>query len=293
MESETSFPNMSSVCVGFVLYNPDFNAFSASLGTVSGKVARVYIADNSLSPSLSEEVLSAYGNVTYIANNGNLGIAKALNQISKAALDDGFEFLLTLDQDSVFPSDLIHESLSVFDSDAKVAMVGPTVRFWPDFELEDNRPKVVEAPCLITSGSVMRLSAWQTIGGFKDYLFIDAVDWEISYNMRVHGFRLVVLGNVVMEHNLGNGGSVRHFCGKEFWVMNESYVRYYYSVRNCLEVARLYRKSLPAESRSVMGNLRRLLFGMVMWEPDKWRKSVSSVRGLLDYLRKDFRSYRW
>ncbi len=293
MGSESCSQNSSLVCVGFVLYNPDVDTFRVSLEAVAGKVAHVYIVDNSSSPSLSDEVLSTYDNVTYIANNANLGIAKALNQISRAAFDDDFEFLLTLDQDSVFPLDLIRKALSVFDTDDKIAMVGPTVRFWPDFELDANRPKVAEATCLITSGSVMRLSAWQAVCGFKDYLFIDAVDWEISYNMRVHGFRLVILGEVVMEHNLGNGGSVRHFCGKEFWVMNESYVRYYYSVRNCLEVARLYRKSLPAESRSVIGNLRRLLFGMIMWEPDKWRKTVSSIRGLLDYLRNDFRPYRW
>lgn len=83
---------MSSVCVGFVLYNPDLNAISASLVTVADKVARVYIVDNSSQPSLSDGVLSAYDNITYIANNANLGIAKALNQISRAAFDDGFDF---------------------------------------------------------------------------------------------------------------------------------------------------------------------------------------------------------
>ncbi len=293
MGSDSCLQNTSSVCVGFVLYNPDVDTFMRSLSSAAANVAHSYIVDNSESPSLSDDILSEYDNVTYIPNNENLGIAKALNQISRAALDDGFEFLLTLDQDSAFPSGMIGESLRVFNEDDKVAMIGPTVRFWPDFELGEGRPKIAEASSLITSGSVMRLTAWQTVGGFKEYLFIDAVDWEICYNMRVHGFKLAILGGAVLEHNLGNGGSVRRFCGKEFWVMNENYVRYYYSVRNYLEVARLYRKSLPAESRNVMGNLRRMIFGMLMWEHDKCRKTISSVRGLIDYLRRDFRPYRW
>src|SRR4051812_37127020 len=92
-----------SVCAIVVAYFPD-EKFNERLQAVLPQVARVVVVDNtppgSAAPKLADS-LKDPAKVHLISNRANLGISAALNQGLHHALEAGFKWALTLDQDTL------------------------------------------------------------------------------------------------------------------------------------------------------------------------------------------------
>ena len=84
-----------------IWYNPS-NDSVINLRTYFPYVEKLYIVDNSEqdnSKLLTEDIRTK---IEYIPNFQNLGIARALNIGCERAVNDKFEWILTMDQDSKF-----------------------------------------------------------------------------------------------------------------------------------------------------------------------------------------------
>ena len=81
-----------------VAYNPDVALLHQNLDAFVHFVQHVYIWWNS--PIITKDFSS--DNVSCLGDGTNKLIAAALNECLKQCLHDGYDFLLTMDQDSVF-----------------------------------------------------------------------------------------------------------------------------------------------------------------------------------------------
>ena len=93
---------------------------------------------------------------------------------------------------------------------------------------------------IITSGSFTNLSIWNKIGGFCDKLFIDGVDHEYCFKLRRHGFKILRLASVKINHAIGNSKLV-NFRKKPMQLYGESPLRYYYMCRNNIYLIKEYK----------------------------------------------------
>ena len=87
-----------------ILYNPSKENLENILVYLN-EVDRLYLVCNSANipkVSLSKKI-------TYIYNSSNYGIAKSLNIAAYQAIKDGYEYLLTLDQDSKMKASIVKE----------------------------------------------------------------------------------------------------------------------------------------------------------------------------------------
>ena len=75
-----------------------------------------------------KEKINHFKKVEYIQNKANIGIAAALNIGAKKAIEDGFEYLLTMDQDSEAPDSMVSTLLECFSHDSNVALVSPVLQ---------------------------------------------------------------------------------------------------------------------------------------------------------------------
>src|SRR3954467_15747776 len=85
-----------------ILYNPGEEVVD-NIQSYLPYVEKVYVIDNS--EKQREELVSkilSLPNVTYLSDGENKGIAVRLNHASIMAIAEGFEWLLTMDQDSYF-----------------------------------------------------------------------------------------------------------------------------------------------------------------------------------------------
>lgn len=271
------------ICSVTVWYNPDESNVGNIL-TYSSLCKKCYVVDNSEADNSA--LAAKIPNAVYISNGGNLGIAAALNKGCQMALDAGFEWCMTMDQDSSWDS----EQAALYFSLCKDNAGEKNVSFCPsaDYEMPrsflglakraclsclglkkscdaaagagEERPQKTPMDCCITSGNVISLSAWKKIGGFYEPFFIDEVDHEFCFRLKEAGFEILKFENCKMNHVLGSPR--RSFYPRVSHHANE---RLYYIFRNMLFESRLhpeyfkklnYGKQLKARVKEIVFNFK-------------------------------------
>lgn len=99
------------VVAGIVLFNPDLQRLNENINAVKNQVEQIIFFDNG-SQNWNEikkffKKNDLENNIKVLRSKNNKGIAYALNMIAVYAMNNGYEWLLTLDQDTVIKKDLI------------------------------------------------------------------------------------------------------------------------------------------------------------------------------------------
>ena len=261
-----------------VLYNPSSDNIEF-INTYIDEVDKLYVIDNS---DDNIKRLNNTDKIEYVKLNKNMGIAHALNVGAKKAIGDKFKYLLTLDQDSKITKKNIKDMKS-FISKTKLKKIG-LVSPYQDIDSGDKLPEdeytdIIE---IMTSGNIIYLNAYQEIGGFKDWLFIDAVDLEYCLNLHKHGYKVLRLNKVIMKHNLGNY-SIHKFLGKDYRCSNHNAIRRYYMVRNNLYVRDMYHDIFPEYTDWLIGVQKGQAKRVFMFEKNKFKKLRYMYKGYKDY----------
>jgi rhamnosyltransferase len=295
----------------FVAYHPDA-AFAERVRTTLGQVDHVYVVDNSPSavsgkieaPVLGEGLLAGdrpstgegppagedFGclgdGVTVIRNLGNAGVGRALNQGAVRAIEDGYGYLLLMNQDDAPHPGMVaalHAGLGRWPGRAAIAApvridrnVGPS---------EDVREHGYIWPVIAVgaAGSLLDLLVYQEAGPFREDLFVDQVDYEYCLRVRRRGYDVVQTGDAVLENALG-ASSRHHLAGLSVVTTNHSPLRRYYIARNRLIVARDY-PDFPQYRRSQRYASIRELRNVVLFEERRMAKLRMAARGVWDYWR--------
>lgn len=274
-----------------ILFNPD-DSIKNNISTYIDYIDKLYVVDNSKGVDNSE-MFSFSKKIEYIANNENLGIAKALNIGAKKAIKEGYDWLLTMDQDSSFEAKSLKkmenfiislkekkEISNLLDVDyKKVALVAPSYKLDSTFEgsLGISFPLMV-----MTSGNLISLDAYKKIKGFKDWLFIDCVDFDYCLNLKKHGYEIVQLNNTVLNHHLGNG-KVYRFLWMKKSSSNHSAIRRYYMVRNRHYIYDMYHNDFPHYCNLEIGRTKREAVKVLLFEKGKIKKVRYMIKGYKDY----------
>lgn len=241
-----TYSSSSEVVAGMVtLYNSEPDVVQ-NIATYISQVAKLYVVDNSeqRDNALIKAIQAISPTVEYISNDGNEGIAYALNRAAEAALHDGFSYLLTMDDDSQVPEDMVKQMynyIQVSPVSDRISMVAPQ----SDPVLYGTSAKSVWY--VITSGSLLSLDAYKICGPFLEELFIDSVDHEYCFRMKRAGYTLVELNYLHLIHRLGEVKKIS-LMGETFYTwLSHSPLRVYYILRNNLYVISMYRADLPGK----------------------------------------------
>jgi rhamnosyltransferase len=238
-----------NVAAVVILYHPEEKT-AANILSYALNVKRLYIFDNTEKNNISADVLDKFkqlDHVLYFHDGENKGIAIRLNEAAKKAIEEGYEWLLTMDQDSYFTdSTLLNYFKCIADNLEKeqVAMFG--VQF-QDQLLSSKECTSVQTEHLITSGSMLNLKLFPEIGDFDEALFIDKVDHEYCLRAQLRHFKLIRFQNIFLHHSLGKityGRSLKNF--KRTPRVVHSPMRMYYIVRNYFYLKDKYKNLFPA-----------------------------------------------
>lgn len=275
------------ICAGIITYNPTLTDVSTCLEALCNQVERVIIVDNASKNVKSlQEVVSKYTNVTLVKNSQNVGFAKALTQVFEWAKSQGFNWVLTLNDDSVVPSNMISEYKKILENqgslvnqknakNSKIAIVCSLLKNRLDGTILHS--KCHEDEC-ITSGSLTSVEAWEKIGGFDEWLEIDGVDFDFSRRLVRAGWKIVECQNVIMEHQIGKARSINLII-KHPIVWNHNANRKYYIARNMQVVD--YKMGTYSYAKSLRAVVRDMIF-VALWEKNKFAKIHAMIRGFKD-----------
>lgn len=264
--------------VGIVTYHPSISRLKENVNSVIEETEKIFIADNG-SSNIAEIRLIADADkrIRLIELGENMGIATALNALCRAAEQEGYGWLLTLDEDSVMAEGFLsrYDDLQGHDEAGIICCRVEDRNYGRMYNSPDNGWEYIERT--ITSGSMMRLSAWRACGGFDEKLFIDGVDFDYCMTLKEHGYRIMRTNDTYILHEVGHGRHTRLF-GHNALVMNHSRVRLYYIARNYLYIGHKH-NCIRHWRREV---LKRILV-VLLYEDCKCAKIKSMLSGIRDY----------
>jgi rhamnosyltransferase len=254
-----------------VLYSPDKSVIN-NIKSYLDDIDILYAVDNS--EAKNDEInnaIKALDKVTYIDNNGNQGIANALNVGAKRALQEKYEWLLTMDQDSSFDPLVFNQYLQCalsIPSLESIAIIAPNFLAKPKGKITR---KHTEELTVITSGNLLNLRLYNVIGGFNEKLFIDEVDNEYCLKAYLANFTIVKFDDVYLKHQLGSVQEIRLSKKMQHRTIHTQ-IRHYYIGRNFLYIFFSFRKQFPTYVYYRLWRVTRtLIFVMIFW-PKKIRR---------------------
>lgn len=250
---------MMKIAAIVITFHPQKDLFLENLRQYVDAVDKVLIWRN------SEEKIdfpAEFANKIVLCGDGcNKYIAKPLNEALRWCRIHGYDFLLTMDQDSTWGncSSFIDEVLKRNEED--VAIYAPNVN---GLHAEEESSQVVES--VITSGSLVRVSVACQLGGFREDYDIYWVDGEFCHRVRLNGYKIKVLTKYRLVQQFGH--ETRIIGG--FTTANYSPIVYYYLFRNMLWMKREYKNnpSWRCVAYTTLINVR----GIVLGERHKFMK---------------------
>ena len=267
---------MRQILAVVVCFHPDPSSLqSLSLKLQQEGVPVVWINNgppSSLNTIRTQQVLSI------IELEQNLGVATALNRGFEWAIQNGFDAVISFDQDSRPDLGMVGQLqsawLKAILQTPNVAAIGPATsdlqsgqdmftfapynwtrqRFLPS----QNKTYVVDH--LITSGCLTPCAVWQDVGPMRESLFIDWVDNEWCARARLKGYQLLMDGGTKMTHSIGEAS--RTLLWRRFHLHTP--LRNYYLLRNALLIAKESKFGLGWRVHHILYALRVILASLFL-----------------------------
>jgi rhamnosyltransferase len=276
---------MSKIAAVVILYNPNDRCINL-IESYYYSVDKLFIIDNSQDELSPNNSLRQLPKVLYLYDGRNKGIAESLNITCNLAIHEGYDWLLTMDQDSFFSKNSISNYIKCIeglDSKELVAMTG--VEFIEKKNADINCT-YTEVSSLITSGSMINLASFQTIGSFDEDLFIDQVDFEYCYRSIIKGYKIIKFNNIFMDHLIGETSlhkSIKSF--KSTARSLHSAKRLYYMTRNYLYVKSKYNQQFKPEIYKTKQDLLNRIKNNVLYRKDRIEVIKFILLGIIDFKR--------
>jgi rhamnosyltransferase len=284
----------SSICAVMVTFFPDSGAVERARLIVH-QVGAVIVVDNGSGPEHEDilHTLSRIPRLTLLQNDTNVGLATALNQGVRWAKNHGFEWVLLFDQDSTpldsMVSELSHICLAL-GREASTTLIGSNFvdvnsgRAWLNSPDDPNR-SWVDTKTMTTSGTLMPISAFHTLGPFRSDLFVDLVDMEYSLRAKSRGFSVVASVRPLMLHTVG-AKKRRRLLWRTVWPSNHPPQRRYLMARNSVLLIREYGARDPTWALATVSALVKSLILVLLYEDSRLSKLSSTGRGIIAGLRR-------
>lgn len=295
-------PSKDNTAAVIITYNPNVD-FEQRLQSLVSQVKQICIVDNASNPDeramIGKLLADESTNIVAYFNSENLGVAEGLNIGIKHCLEQGFDWVVTLDQDSSVSSDFLLQAAATFaiasQNDDRVVSISPSLFPYIKENLKvDLQSKEVSNPsstidckyeivhtCL-TSGNILLLNVVLELGFFDKHLFIDHVDHDFCFKLNKNDYKIIKAINCVLFHDIGIPTPHKLFF-KTFQTRNHTPLRIYYIFRNSLF---MYARYMSTEPRWVLydfrTNLCNRLLKILLWENKKIEKIRYAVRGIAD-----------
>jgi rhamnosyltransferase len=271
-----------------ILFNPEQDVLR-NIASYVQKTDILYIIDNSSlkDDKLLHKIEQISTKCKLLVNPNNYGIAKALNQAVDLALNDGYEWLLTMDQDSHFADHLYFKTFQEYEYKNEISLFTPELIVFPE-DLSPGKTIGYQPvfDTVMTSGSILNLTTCKLLGSFENKLFIDEVDTDYCFKLLKNRYKILKIKGTYLLHPQGYTKQINFPFNKKLRIVEHQPFRHYYITRNNLHIFFTYFQHLPWLSlkRLKVGFLYKNILGIVF---HKKRFSVLkySCRGFVDFIR--------
>ena len=217
--------------------------------------------------------------VEYCGDGVN-SISHALNYAWGYAEKNGYDYLLTMDQDSVFENFAEYINYTIVNENSPKGIWSPRIVTGNNILKQDDEEIAKEVFFCITSGMLLQIDVIREIGGWNEAFAIDGVDCEFCFYANRVGVNIYCLMNVFLHHQLGVYQKV-HLLGRSWVLRNYSPQRYYAIYRSHVILMRMF-----PEQEQFIDTCKNYWGGMIKWiflfEKQRFRKLYLIVKGIIE-----------
>ncbi|MBE5790337.1 MAG: glycosyltransferase family 2 protein [Clostridiales bacterium] len=269
---------MDRIYAGIISYNPDVDRLRKNIDSISQQVSAVVVFENG--STQQRYIVEEFPSVLFLRADRNIGIAGALNQLLRWGKNNDYEWMISLDQDSVCPDGYVENMQRYLQVSMKIGIVAPVI-IDRNIGIVGHRPQRQweEVRTCITSGAFNSIEAWSAVSGYDESMFIDSVDFEYCYRLRKLGYKVIQIRKAQLLHEIGKSQK-RRFLFWKVKVNGHCAFRKYYIARNNVYYPLKHKLWL----RFLRGNFRNLwlLITVVLYEDDKSEKEKAIRQGWKD-----------
>lgn len=206
-------PYIPKILAALVSHIPNIPTLIKTLENISSQADAVLLFDNDSGTQEEIKRIPFAKNVKAFYNNQNLGLPTNYNRAIQYGLENDFDYLLILDQDSAFDEHFLNEYRKFLDADF-FCLVPFLVHNNNDYEKKypirtKNTYDYVKRS--INSGTFINLHKLPNDIRFDEDLFIDCVDFDFFEKIRKFGFKILRVNSAKLHISLGNISRVGPF----------------------------------------------------------------------------------
>lgn len=261
-----------------VTYKPNISDLISNLKAVRPQVDYLHVIDNSEDHLTKNAIELNKIDVDNISEfRRNMGLAYALNYGVLKARENGYNYILLLDQDSTPQENMVQALQSELQANTSLAAAGPlhaanieqkSLSYFICQHREHNYKKIYfpkinnpsyDVSFLISSGCLIDVEKFYKIGNFKNEFFIDHIDTEWCFRALSSGFKLKGISTTFMSHKIGLY-RIKLWLGSVKIISIHEPIRNYYTFRNSILMYKLNHVPL----RWIFKDLKRLLSLMLI-----------------------------
>lgn len=256
-----------------VTYYPEKELLIKNLQSIINYVDEILIWENTPSSDRPQYRYVSNPKVSYHGEEEN-SITHALNYAWRYAVENKYDYLLTMDQDSVWEdfNGFLHQT--IYNPSCPLGIWGPNLNTHGDIDNEFSEERY-----LINSGMLQSVDTINKIGGWREDFRIDAFDIEYCYHAKEIGIKCYRVGGYKMEHTLGNP-SIKRVFGKQLHLLNYSPSRLYEIYRNHIIVIRKYKETKVLKRNFLRFWMKNHLLAVLLAENNKMEKLCAIFRGV-------------
>lgn len=263
-----------------------------SLLAMGGTAFEILVVDNGSTDGSVELLPRQFPQISVLPQGRNLGFAAGCNIGMRLAMEQGAEFILLVNNDTIVDAGLLRELLTEAERNPEAAILSPKIYFFDDRELlwwaggrfslwtgipilpgrkEKDRGQydsIREIEWATGCVALLRVAALRQVGLFDERLFGNGEDLDLSIRVRQAGYGILYVPAAKLWHR--EGVDYRKNVGE--------YARYFTGTRNLLWL--MHKHARPFHWITFWPNFlfRHVLFFILL---GIWRGDVRSSKAVL------------
>jgi rhamnosyltransferase len=241
---------MNRILAIVVTYYPDRVLLEKNISAFIEDVDRVLIWENTPAKDKLAHRFIEHEKVEYCGDGSN-SISHALNFAWQKARMSGYDYVLTMDQDSVWEDFHAYLEQTICNSKAPSGIWGPNA--YEDVDLNG----IQEYDKIITSGMLLKVEFIDQVGGWNEFFPIDCVDDDFCLRAKRKGIRCHMFGMCRLHQQFGSPKKVS-FLGHSSIICYDSPKRLYSIYKYHVILVRMF-PEMECVKSELLGYWKRLI----------------------------------
>ena len=260
-----------------VTYYPDRDLLAENVNAIYDCIDKLLIWENTPISERFDYRFLTNSKIEYCGDDIN-SISHALNYAWQYAQKNGYDYILTMDQDSVFKNFDVFLTTTIEFQSQNICLVGPMICRTSESAPSSVITEIGANAHLITSGLVIPVSLLNEINGFCEDFRIEAVDVDLCVRVRNASRKIYLNSNGVLVQRFGAPYEKKLF-GKKFVGSDYNEKRLYEIFRNHIIIYRRYKNN--AVKGFVIIYFRNFVPRIILWESNKIKKLSAIFKGII------------